>query len=66
MTLPEFKRALEAALKLHFPNVRLTLTEKCSFAWVTDKTWAPVKTGAPSRKLPRIYADLHRFFAVDL
>jgi len=27
MTLPEFKRALEAALKLHFPNTRLTLTE---------------------------------------
>ncbi len=27
MTLPEFKRALEAALKLHFPNARLILTE---------------------------------------
>ena len=27
MTLPEFKRALEAALHLHFPNVRLALTE---------------------------------------
>jgi hypothetical protein len=30
MTLPEFKRALEAALKLHFPNARLILTEKVS------------------------------------
>jgi len=28
MTLPEFKRAFEAALKLHFPNARLILTEK--------------------------------------
>ena len=27
MTLPEFKRALEAALDLHFPNARLFLTE---------------------------------------
>ena len=27
MMLPEFKRALEAALKLHFPNARLILTE---------------------------------------
>jgi hypothetical protein len=27
MTLPEFKRSLEAALKLHFPNARLILTE---------------------------------------
>ena len=25
MTLPEFKRALEAALHLHFPNARLVL-----------------------------------------
>jgi hypothetical protein len=30
MMLPEFKRALEAALKLHFPNARLILTEKVS------------------------------------
>ena len=30
MTLPEFKRALEAALKLHFSNTRLILTEKVS------------------------------------
>jgi hypothetical protein len=28
MTLPEFKRSLEAALKLHFPNARLILAEK--------------------------------------
>jgi hypothetical protein len=28
MKLPEFKRALEAALKLHLPNARLILTEK--------------------------------------
>jgi hypothetical protein len=28
MMLPEFKRALEAALKLHFPNARLILSEK--------------------------------------
>jgi len=27
MTLPEFKRSLEASLKLHFPNARLILTE---------------------------------------
>ena len=27
MTLPEFRRALAAALKLHFPNARLILTE---------------------------------------
>ncbi len=27
MTLPEFKRALEAALNLHFPDARLILTE---------------------------------------
>ena len=64
MTLPEFKRALEAALKLHFPNARLILTEKCSFAWVTDKTGPPVKTGAPSRNLPggftRICTDFSR------
>jgi len=30
MTLPAFKRALEAALKLHFPNARLILTENMS------------------------------------
>jgi hypothetical protein len=27
MTLPEFQRALEAALRLHFPNARLILTQ---------------------------------------
>jgi hypothetical protein len=34
MTLPEFKRALEAALKLHSPNARLILTEKVSLRFV--------------------------------